>query len=172
MASDDLGAPIKGDGQGCRRRGRRQAEFPPDMGAAVAERALVREVCAAWGRWDVVDEAVLLVSERVSNAVDHVRSASRVMLSLDGHGLTIAVRDSCVCEPPRPQPLKPAALGSIYDAYVAGFWLSDRPVFTAGDFFTDPLPRADVLVMGHILHDWDLDEKRLLLRMDRDRARP
>ena len=52
MASDDLGAPIKGDGQGCRRRGRRQAEFPPDMGAAVAERALVREVCAAWGRWE------------------------------------------------------------------------------------------------------------------------
>jgi SAM-dependent methyltransferase len=56
------------------------------------------------------------------------------------------------------------ALGSIFDAYVAGFWLSDRLVFTAGDFFTDPLPRADVLVMGHILHDWDLDEKRLLLR--------
>jgi len=34
----------------------------------------------------------------------------------------------------------------------------------AGDFFADPLPRADVLVMGHILHDWDLDEKRLLLQ--------
>lgn len=51
MASDDLGAPIKGDGQGCRRWGRRQAEFPADVSAAVAARALVREVCAAWGRW-------------------------------------------------------------------------------------------------------------------------
>jgi anti-sigma regulatory factor (Ser/Thr protein kinase) len=55
-----------------------------------------------------VDEAVLVVSELVSNAVDHARSASWVMLSLDGRGLTIAVRDSCVCEPPRPQLLKPA----------------------------------------------------------------
>jgi anti-sigma regulatory factor (Ser/Thr protein kinase) len=108
MASDDLGAPIKSDGQGCRRWGRRQAEFPADVSAAVAARALVREVCAAWGRWDVVDEAVLVVSELVSNAVDHARSASWVMLSLDGRGLTIAVRDSCVCEPPRPQLLKPA----------------------------------------------------------------
>jgi hypothetical protein len=35
--------------------------------------------------------------------------------------------------------------------------------FYPGDFFEDPLPAADVLVMGHILHDWDLHEKRLLL---------
>jgi hypothetical protein len=41
--------------------------------------------------------------------------------------------------------------------------LSDRLAFHAGDFFADPLPRADVLVMGHILHDWDLEKKRLLL---------
>jgi len=33
-----------------------------------------------------------------------------------------------------------------------------------GDFFADPLPNADVLIMGHILHDWDLGEKRLLLQ--------
>lgn len=56
------------------------------------------------------------------------------------------------------------ALGSIFDAYVAGFGLGERLGFTAGDFFTDPLPQADVLVMGHILHDWDLDGKRLLVR--------
>lgn len=56
------------------------------------------------------------------------------------------------------------ALGSIFDAYVAGFGLSERLGFTAGDFFADPLPQTDVLVMGHILHDWDLDEKRLLVR--------
>lgn len=27
----------------------------------------------------------------------------------------------------------------------------------------DDLPEADVIVMGHILHDWNLDEKRMLL---------
>ncbi len=52
----------------------------------------------------------------------------------------------------------------IFDAYVARFGLGERLSFTAGDFFADPLPEADVLVMGHILHDWDLDEKRMLLQ--------
>ena len=56
------------------------------------------------------------------------------------------------------------SLEPIFDEYVANLGLGDRLGFTAGDFFADPLPEADVLVMGHILHDWDLDEKRLLLR--------
>lgn len=29
--------------------------------------------------------------------------------------------------------------------------------------FKDPLPEADVIMMGHLLHDWNLDEKKLLL---------
>jgi O-methyltransferase domain/Dimerisation domain len=52
----------------------------------------------------------------------------------------------------------------IFNAYVAQFGLADRLSFTPGDFFADPLPSADVLIMGHILHDWDLDQKRLLLQ--------
>jgi SAM-dependent methyltransferase len=59
-------------------------------------------------------------------------------------------------------------LGPIFDTYVAGFGLGERLSFTAGDFFTDPLPQADVLMMGHILHDWDLEEKRLLLQNSYD----
>src|SRR5262249_12319818 len=55
-------------------------------------------------------------------------------------------------------------LAPIFDSCVAGVGLGQRLRFTPGDFFTDPLPSADVLVMGHILHDWDLDKKRLLLR--------
>jgi len=56
----------------------------------------------------------------------------------------------------------------IFDSYVARFGLGDRLSFTAGDFFADPLPEADVLVMGHILHDWDIDEKRTLLQKAHD----
>ena len=108
MTSDDPGVPRNGHGQGCHRRSRRWAEFPADVSAAAAARALVREVCAAWGLWGVVDEALLVVSELVSNAVDHARSTSRVTLSLDGRGLAIAVRDFCVGELPRPQPVQPA----------------------------------------------------------------
>jgi hypothetical protein len=32
------------------------------------------------------------------------------------------------------------------------------------DFFRDPLPRADVITMGMILHDWNLEVKRMLVR--------
>lgn len=51
----------------------------------------------------------------------------------------------------------------IYEEYVSSFGLSQRLPFYTGDFFQDKLPKADVLVMGHILHDWDLEQKRTLL---------
>ncbi len=55
------------------------------------------------------------------------------------------------------------AVGPIFERYVAGRGLSERVRFIAGDFFRDPLPQTDVIVMGHILHDWDLEQKRMLL---------
>ncbi|HEX8120491.1 MAG TPA: methyltransferase [Solirubrobacteraceae bacterium] len=55
-------------------------------------------------------------------------------------------------------------LAPIFEDYVASFGLADRLRFHGGDFFADPLPSADVLVMGHILHDWNTDEKLALLR--------
>jgi hypothetical protein len=54
-------------------------------------------------------------------------------------------------------------VGPLFDEYVASAGLSDRLRFYPGDFFGDPLPAADVLIMGHILHDWNADEKRGLL---------
>ena len=33
-----------------------------------------------------------------------------------------------------------------------------------GDFFKDELPKADVVLMGHILHDWDLPTKKMLVQ--------
>jgi hypothetical protein len=47
----------------------------------------------------------------------------------------------------------------VFEEYVAAFGLQDRVRFRNGDFFRDPLPGADVLVMGMILHDWNLAEK-------------
>ena len=35
--------------------------------------------------------------------------------------------------------------------------------FAAGSFFDQPMPKADVVMMGHILHDWDLETKRMLI---------
>lgn len=56
------------------------------------------------------------------------------------------------------------AVAPVFEKYVAANGFANRLRFYAGDFFTDPLPTADVLVMGHILHDWGLYEKQLLLR--------
>jgi hypothetical protein len=55
-------------------------------------------------------------------------------------------------------------VGPVYEDYVRSFGLETRLTFYAGDFFRDPLPEADVLIMGHILHDWDLQQKHLLLQ--------
>jgi SAM-dependent methyltransferase len=55
-----------------------------------------------------------------------------------------------------------------FEEYVASAGLGDRLRFYPGDFFADPLPEADVLTMGHVLHDWGLDEKKQLLAKARD----
>ncbi len=55
-------------------------------------------------------------------------------------------------------------VGPIFDEYVGGLGLSPRLRFVSGNFFEDPLPNADVIMMGHILHDWDLATKKMLLR--------
>jgi hypothetical protein len=41
--------------------------------------------------------------------------------------------------------------------------LGDRVRAVAGDFLADPLPAADVITMGQILHDWNLDRKQQLI---------
>jgi hypothetical protein len=56
------------------------------------------------------------------------------------------------------------AVGPVFEKHVTKHGLNDRLRFYPGDFFKDKLPSADVLVMGHILHDWDMEEKRMLLK--------
>jgi O-methyltransferase/methyltransferase family protein len=55
------------------------------------------------------------------------------------------------------------ALRSVFDQYVRDNGLSQRLTFRAGDFFEDPLPPADVIVFGRVLHNWDLATKKMLL---------
>ena len=52
----------------------------------------------------------------------------------------------------------------IFEEYAERKGVGRRLQFYAGDFFKDPIPKTDVIVMGHILHDWNLDEKLMLLR--------
>jgi len=54
-------------------------------------------------------------------------------------------------------------VGPIFEAYITQVGVADRVRFIGGSFFNDPLPQADVVMMGHILHDWDLPTKRMLI---------
>lgn len=49
-----------------------------------------------------------------------------------------------------------------FDGHVGGLGLADRVTFTGGDFFTDPLPRADAVLFGHVLHNWPVERRRFL----------
>jgi hypothetical protein len=51
----------------------------------------------------------------------------------------------------------------IAERSIAAAGLSDHVTVASGDFFADALPRADVITMAHILHDWNLDRKRQLI---------
>ena len=51
----------------------------------------------------------------------------------------------------------------IFNDYVRSFKLDGRVKFHPGDFFKESLPNADVIIMGHILHDWNLEEKKMLI---------
>jgi hypothetical protein len=57
-----------------------------------------------------------------------------------------------------------AEVAPIFEEYRTENALTERLVFQSGDFFKDPLPEADVITMGHILHDWNLETKEMLIR--------
>jgi len=52
----------------------------------------------------------------------------------------------------------------VFEEYIAAVGVMDRLSFVPGSFFEQDLPKADVVLMGHILHDWDLPTKMMLIR--------
>jgi hypothetical protein len=63
-------------------------------------------------------------------------------------------------------------VGPIFEEYAKANGVGDRVRFQPGDFFSEPLPAVDVLTMGHILHDWNLAEKKMLVRKAYDSLHP
>lgn len=55
------------------------------------------------------------------------------------------------------------ALRRAFEDYAVECHVADRLSFVGGDFFEDPLPSADVIVLGRVLHNWDLETKKILL---------
>src|SRR5262245_36360964 len=52
----------------------------------------------------------------------------------------------------------------IAERRIAAAGLADRVSARPLDFFADPLPKADVITMWMILHDWNLEKKKQLIR--------
>lgn len=48
--------------------------------------------------------------------------------------------------------------------HMANHGTTGRVTFQGGDFFTDKLPDAEVMIIGNVLHDWSVDERRTLIR--------
>jgi len=57
------------------------------------------------------------------------------------------------------QPVEPIARDMVQK-----FGLEDRVTVRSVDFFKDEIPVSDVIIMGNILHDWNLEEKKILIR--------
>jgi precorrin-6B methylase 2 len=56
------------------------------------------------------------------------------------------------------------AVEPIAKENIARMNLSDKVSILAGDFFADDFPKADIITMGNILHDWSLEDKKTLIR--------
>jgi SAM-dependent methyltransferase len=61
---------------------------------------------------------------------------------------------------------------AIAERKIAAAGLGDRVSARSGDFFAEPLPKADVITMGMILHDWNLEKKMHLVRAAYDALPP
>ncbi|MGW4207545.1 ATP-binding protein [Lentzea sp. NPDC004789] len=87
-----LGEALKAvDRPPCRRY--RRMSLPCSPAAPLMARAAVRDACAQWELPRISDDAVLVVSELVENAVRHARSESTLRIELRPRGLSLAVQD-------------------------------------------------------------------------------
>ncbi|MET9297306.1 methyltransferase [Streptomyces sp. NPDC003077] len=64
------------------------------------------------------------------------------------------------------------AVRPFFDEHMAALGTAHRVRFTAGDFFADPLPRADVVILGHVLHDWPPSARERLVERVHDAVEP
>ncbi len=63
-------------------------------------------------------------------------------------------------------------IGPAAEAHLASLGVADRCVFQAGDFFADPMPSADVVILGHVLHNWSPSERAMLVKKAYDAISP
>ncbi|PRY00566.1 SpoIIE family protein phosphatase [Allonocardiopsis opalescens] len=126
--------------------------FEPSPDTSASARTFVRDTLAEWDSAEFTDDAVLLASELVTNAVVHARTPVEVICRHDGVGVEIIVRDE----------------------------LPHRPVPQVGPVEIDTSPSLDMerngglglALTGMIASSWGVtygrDDKAVWFRLDRD----
>ncbi|RAS62273.1 anti-sigma regulatory factor (Ser/Thr protein kinase) [Lentzea atacamensis] len=119
----DLEGALKAVEQPPQRRFRR-IPLPCSPTAPTMARAAVREACELWGLGRLTDDAVLVVSELVENAVRHARSESVLRVELRPTGLSLAVRDNDPAPPllESPGPDVPGHRGVLLVSRISVAW--------------------------------------------------
>jgi len=81
-----------------------QWESEPPASAVPFARDQLTQVLAEWGLvGEAVEPTQLVVTELVSNAIDHARAPIQLTVSCPGESVRVEVHDSAA-QPPRPQP--------------------------------------------------------------------
>jgi len=52
----------------------------------------------------------------------------------------------------------------IAEENIGAMGLKNKVTVQSGDFFKDPFPKVDIITMGNILHDWGLEDKKMLIQ--------
>jgi anti-sigma regulatory factor (Ser/Thr protein kinase) len=105
---------------------RAAATFEPVGRSVAAARAFVRDTLQGWGLGDIVDDAVVLTSELVTNAVVHAETRVRLRVEPTAHGVRIRVHDQAaqrdieLREPPSID--SPSGRGLLIVSRVADRW--------------------------------------------------
>jgi anti-sigma regulatory factor (Ser/Thr protein kinase) len=124
---------------------RRCVTVPPEPDAPSIARNLVGDACMAWALPELLQAARLLMSELVTNAVEHARSEVTVVVTRRGSGLQLAVAD-CSDEVPRLTRLRPPRRGYPLDERGRGL---QTVAGTATAWGTLPTPTGKV-VWAHL----------------------
>lgn len=104
------------------------ASFPADVTASVAARRFVEAVLEDWGAGELLDAALVIVSELVSNACTHAASSCTVTLCLDHGALRVEVSDQAAALPEeRPVDVdRPGGRGLLIVAALSAAWGVER----------------------------------------------
>ncbi len=117
----------------CERTPRTERELPLSRSAPALARAFLREATCVAHAGEVLDDAVLLVSEVVTNAVLHGGSPIVVTVECDGRALQVRVRDGSPVLP------TPRETGSTDDENGRGLRLID---LISAEWGVDPAPEG------------------------------